>query len=102
MLLNYLKIYLENSMIYLALGYLLPLYVIFNLLRKVETLTEQVENLSQESQDIYEAINKTYTEMKVIDTKGGFEADDEVGTIFKDLKEVIFKLKDLYGNTDEV
>ena len=88
-------------MIYLALGYLLPFYIIFNLLRKVEKLTEQTEALFEESQEIYEAINKTYNEMKVIDSKGGFEADDEVGTIFKDLKEVIFKLRGLYGTVDE-
>ena len=88
-------------MIYLALGYLLPFYIIFNLLRKVEKLTEQTEALFEESQEIYEAINKTYNEMKVIDSKGGFEADDEVGTIFKNLNEVIFKLRGLYGTGDE-
>ena len=88
-------------MIYLALGYLLPFYIIFNLLRKVEKLTEQTEALFEESQEIYEAINKTYNEMKVIDSKGGFEADDEVGSIFKNLKDVIEKLENRYGTINE-
>tara|TARA_R110002153_G_scaffold64821_8_gene173759 strand:+ start:7572 stop:7838 length:267 start_codon:yes stop_codon:yes gene_type:complete len=88
-------------MIILALGYLIPLYLIFNLLKKVESLTDQLENLNQEAQDIYEVINKTYTEMKSIDAKGGFQADDEVGSIFKGLKEVIFNLRSLYGSTND-
>tara|TARA_R110002012_G_scaffold308818_2_gene515467 strand:+ start:384 stop:653 length:270 start_codon:yes stop_codon:yes gene_type:complete len=88
-------------MIYLALGYLLPFYVIFNLLRKVEKTTEQFEEASKDIQDVYSEINKAYSEMKVIDSKGGFQADDEVGTIFQNLKEVIYMLGDRYGSDDE-
>ena len=39
--------------------------------------------------------------MKSIDAKGGFQADDEVGSIFKGLKEVIFNLRSLYGSTND-
>tara|TARA_R110001599_G_scaffold67850_1_gene191304 strand:+ start:9320 stop:9586 length:267 start_codon:yes stop_codon:yes gene_type:complete len=84
-------------MIYLALGYLLPLYIIFNLLRKVENLTEQTEKANADISQIYQDLNTTFSEMKVIDAKGGFEADDEVGTTFKNLKEVIDQLEVKYG-----
>jgi hypothetical protein len=84
-------------MIYLALGYLLPLYIIFNLLRKVENLTEQTEKTNADISQIYQDLNTTFSEMKVIDAKGGFEADDEVGTTFKNLKEVIDQLEVKYG-----
>ena len=84
-------------MIYLALGYLLPLYIIFNLLRKVENLTEQTERANADISQIYQDLNTTFSEMKVIDAKGGFEADDEVGTTFKNLKEVIDQLEVKYG-----
>ena len=88
-------------MIYLALGYLLPLYVILNLLRKVESLTEQVEEANQDVEKLYSDISTAYSEMKVIDAKGGFEADDEVGSIFKNLKDVIEKLENRYGTINE-
>ena len=88
-------------MIYLALGYLLPLYVILNLLRKVESLTEQVEEANQDVEKLYSDISTAYSEMRVIDAKGGFEADDEVGSIFKNLKEVIEELENRYGTINE-
>jgi len=88
-------------MIYLALGYLLPFYVIFNLLRKVEKITEQLEESGKDIQNVYSEVDKAYSEMKAIDSKGGFQADDEVGTIFQSLKEVIYILGDKYGSDNE-
>jgi hypothetical protein len=35
--------------------------------------------------------------MKHIDHRGGFEADDETGAIFKELKDVMDKLEEKYG-----
>lgn len=88
-------------MIYLALGYLLPFYVIFNLLMKVEKITEQLEESGKDIQNVYSELDKAYSEMKVIDSKGGFQADDEVGTIFQSLKEVIYTLGNKYGIDNE-
>jgi hypothetical protein len=47
--------------------------------------------------ELYGDLHKTFSEMKQIDYKGGFEADDEIGSIFKDLKEVMDKLENKYG-----
>ena len=35
--------------------------------------------------------------MKVIDDKGAFESDDEVGAIFEQIKETVNQLDDLIG-----
>jgi hypothetical protein len=41
-----------------------------------------------------DAIERTYDEMKQIDHKGAFESDDEAGTTFALLKQVLTDLKE--------
>ena len=63
-------------------------YVIWNLTRKTELLETWVENFS-------DRIARVQQELKDIDSTGHFEADDEIGTIFEGIKEVINELNDL-------
>ena len=65
-------------------------YVIWNLIRKTELLETWVEEFTQR-------IETVQTDLKVIDDKGAFEADDEVGTIFEQIKETVNKLDNLIG-----
>ena len=57
-------------------------YVIWNLNRKTELLETWVEDFS-------DRISKVQQELTEIDSTGHFEADDEVGTIFESIKEVV-------------
>ena len=57
-------------------------YVIWNLNRKTELLETWVEDFSNR-------ITRVQQELKDIDSTGHFEADDEIGTIFEGIKEVI-------------
>lgn len=58
------------------------LYVNYNLFRKLEILEEEIEkNLA-----IFTGI---YSTIKEIDSTGAFESDDEVGSVFGDLKSII-------------
>jgi len=43
--------------------------------------------------DIRQRINKSYTQMTEIDTLGAFESDDDVGIIFKELKNLVDELQ---------
>ena len=63
-------------------------YVIWNLMRKTELLETWVE-------DFGDRITRVQQELKEIDSTGHFEADDEVGSIFSSIKEVIDELNDL-------
>ena len=63
-------------------------YVIWNLMRKTELLETWVE-------DFGDRIARVQQELKDIDSTGHFEADDEVGSIFESIKEVINELNDL-------
>jgi len=55
-------------------------YVIWNLTRKTELLETWVEDFTQ-------TIETVQTDLEEIDTKGSFKVDDEVGTIFEQIKE---------------
>ena len=65
-------------------------YVIWNLFRKTELLETWVEAFTRRIEYIQE-------DLKNIDSTGHFEADDEVGTIFKQIQDTIDQLSDLKG-----
>ena len=74
--------------ILLGLFVLVEGYVIWNLTRKTELLETWVENFSNK-------VTQVQQELSEIDSTGHFEADDEIGTIFEGIKEVINELNDL-------
>ena len=57
-------------------------YVIWNLTRKTELLETWIENFS-------DRISQVQQELSDIDSTGHFESDDEVGSIFESIKEVV-------------
>ena len=63
-------------------------YVIWNLTRKTELLETWIEDFS-------DRVSRVQQELSEIDSTGHFEADDEIGTIFEGIKEVINELNDL-------
>ena len=65
-------------------------YVIWNLIRKTELLETWVEDFTQ-------TIETVQNDLEEIDTKGSFKADDEVGTIFEQIKETVNQLDNLTG-----
>ena len=57
-------------------------YVIWNLIRKTELLDTWIEDFSDRVTDVHQ-------ELTEIDSTGHFEADDEIGSIFDSIKEII-------------
>ena len=57
-------------------------YVIWNLTRKTELLETWIENFSDK-------VSQVQSDLNDIDSTGHFEADDEIGTIFEGIKDVI-------------
>tara|TARA_B100000085_G_scaffold272561_1_gene287126 strand:+ start:1396 stop:1662 length:267 start_codon:yes stop_codon:yes gene_type:complete len=68
----------------------IQVYVIINLLVKTEKLETWVENFTQQVTKVHEDLND-------IDQSGAFESDDEVGTIFKQIKLTINELEQFRG-----
>ena len=62
-------------------------YVIWNLTRKTELLETWIENFSDK-------ITRVQQELSEIDSTGHFESDDEIGSIFSSIKEVVNELND--------
>tara|TARA_Y100000004_G_scaffold167187_1_gene199552 strand:- start:32 stop:325 length:294 start_codon:yes stop_codon:yes gene_type:complete len=58
---------------------------------------EYINELEDMSQYMYDQIKNSYNEMKKIDHKGAFESDDEAGTTFGILKNVITNLENEFN-----
>tara|TARA_B100001250_G_C19721460_1_gene754042 strand:+ start:47 stop:298 length:252 start_codon:yes stop_codon:yes gene_type:complete len=63
----------------------IQLYVITNLYNKTDSLEQWVDST-------YINIQETLAEFRRIDGTGHFEADDEIGVIFEQMKETLNKL----------
>lgn len=80
---------MEFIVLFLVLALLTSLYVIYNLYTKYQTL----ETVAQENVDFIFAIrNRVLSQqsyLRQLDRRGSFEADDEVGIFFTELKKII-------------
>lgn len=85
------------SIIILSITTLTFGFTTWNLLRKNEATEDVVEEQEELISEIAKKIDESMAKMKDIDTRGSFEADDETGTIFKQLYEAIQELEDYYG-----
>jgi len=68
-------------------------FIIVNLLRKYDKMEETVLNLDDTLQYTKRKFNEALNSMRVIDSKGGFESDDEIGVMFNSIKDIIKELK---------
>ena len=81
---------IEIGLVIFIIADVVGCYVIWNLNKKTEILETWVEDFTQR-------IETVQTELKIIDAKGSFEADDEIGTIFEQINETVNELGNLRG-----
>jgi|TARA_R110001592_G_scaffold4546_2_gene25553 hypothetical protein len=72
---------------------LVLLYGVRNLLKQNEQLEDTVTEVVNDTQ---ETITTAIADMQQADLRGSFESDDEVGSVFTELKSITDKLKDKY------
>tara|TARA_B110000444_G_scaffold188729_1_gene178075 strand:- start:554 stop:835 length:282 start_codon:yes stop_codon:yes gene_type:complete len=77
---------------------LILIYIVWNLIRKVEKLEDELDTQDEFLGGIDTKFNDALKRMQEIDRVGSFEADDESGFIFEKIKEVIEDLKNEYTN----
>ena len=82
--------FLEISFVFICILFVASCYVIWNLNTKLESLEDWIT-------DFINTIEKVQTDLKKIDYKGYFEADDEVGAIFEQIKTTINQLDRFKG-----
>lgn len=83
----------------LIVALLVCFYIIRNLVKKIEVLEDNMDELAKEVQlydafydDLRTRVNESVTRMRQIDRIGSFEADDETGYVFKELKGIVESL----------
>ena len=74
------------------------IYGNFKSLQNIELLENQIENFSDELLRLRRIVIDMRNELKAIDRRGSFEADDEVGIFFKNLKTIVNRLDNFFKN----
>ena len=77
---------MEIALFIIAILFVLCIYIIFNLLKKLEKYEEFVETETRRNEALLEALRQ-------IDSREMIEKDDEVGSIFYQIKETIERFK---------
>ena len=68
------------------------LYIVWNLLRKVEKLEDSIEEQDEVLDSVENSVRRALARMKEVDRIGSFEADDESGFVFKEIQTALDKL----------
>lgn len=70
------------------------IYILRNLLIKVEKYEDYTEKQQTVLDNILNIINQSSDKLQEIDSKGTFESDDEVGFFFRGIKEIQDELEE--------
>lgn len=65
-------------------------------MRKNETLEDDLNEADSVMVSIYDRLSDAYKRMKDVDRLGSFEADDESGFIFENIRTILEELNDEY------
>ena len=88
---------MEYVIVILSIIILVLSYMVWNLLKKSEVTEDELE-FSQTYIDLaYNSMKNAYERMVRIDRLGSFEADDESGYIFGEIKSAMDELNDVYN-----
>lgn len=84
---------------------LVLVYIISNLLKKVENYEDVVKDQVEYLQNISKTVSASRQHLKTLDEQGTFQSDDEVGEFFNQMKEVQnelnrYMLPDNYGKEE--
>ena len=92
------------AIIILSVILIISIFVNINLLKKIEQVDDELTDVSLNMDRFINDVSQAYKTIKKADSKGSFESDDEVGTVFSEIKNVITELNYKYNieeNTDE-
>lgn len=87
---------MEYVIVSLSLIIIALVYSVWNLVRKYESLEDEMEFSEKYINLAYDSMKRAYDRMKKIDRLGSFEADDESGYIFNEIKTAMEELNEVY------
>jgi len=68
------------------------LYIVWNLLRKVEKLEDGIEESDKVIESVATSVDRALARMREVDRLGSFESDDESGFVFEEIQSALDKL----------
>ena len=90
---------MEVLTIVISAAFVISFLINLNQMRKQEQLEDYINDLEESNLKYYELfgslrsrLGDSYSRMKAIDRLGSFEADDETGFIFTELRDIIDEL----------
>ena len=84
---------MKTTLIIISILFALCIYVIFNLLRKLEKYEDQIEQYGEFIETETKRNEALLEALRQIDERQMFEKDDDVGSIFYQIKETIERFK---------
>ena len=88
-------------MIYVIIGLVVVLaivvFALIKALRRYDTIEDELSIADDFVESAYESMRGAYLRMKQLDRLGAFEADDESGYIFEEIKLALEKLNNEYN-----
>jgi hypothetical protein len=86
---------MEATILYIIIGILTisNIFFIWRGTKLVKEIEDKVNDYVNLSDDTIDSLDTMLEEMRQIDIRGSFESDDEVGVVFKELKNTIEKYK---------
>ena len=88
-------------MIYVIIGLVVVLaivvFALIKALRRYDTIEDELSIADDFVESAYESMRGSYLRMKQLDRLGAFEADDESGYIFEEIKLALEKLNNEYN-----
>jgi len=88
-----------TTIIILSVILTISILINFNQMRKQEALEEYIDELENSNTEYYQffttlktRLNESNSKLKQIDRLGSFEADDETGFVFTELRDIIDEL----------
>lgn len=84
---------MQTALVIISILFALCIYIVFNLLRKLEKYEEQIEQYGEFIETETKRNEALLEALRQIDQRQMFEKDDDVGSIFYQIKETIERFK---------
>lgn len=88
---------MEILLIIISILFIISIYVVINLLRKVEKYEDLAKHYAKLFVQIKQAINHSNDLLDEIDKRGTFKSDDEIGWFFDQIKH----MQEVFNNFNE-
>tara|TARA_B100001093_G_C26732523_1_gene972895 strand:+ start:270 stop:569 length:300 start_codon:yes stop_codon:yes gene_type:complete len=89
--------YIVTILVILLVLFALCLYALYNILTKYEEIEDELDKTDDLIISLYKDLDSAYGKINKLDRLGSFEADDETGYVFEQIKRSIDNINKKYN-----